>query len=206
MSFKSASPGAVPVVILIMAGLMVAFSAPPVTGQSTVKVIINNFAYTPNKITVVIGVNNTVMWTNEQTGVIHTVTANDNSWGSGTLSVGNSYTHTFTAAGTFGYHCSIHTYITGTVIVLSAGTPISTSSTTSAGSSSIPTAITTSSSSSSTPSAIPEYPFYAVGALTLTVLILAAYLLVRRALGLGSTSDSDTMKVAAVLEASQILL
>lgn len=72
--------------------------------------------YSPVQITVVIGVNNTVAWTNNDRA-IHTVTAHDNSFDSGDLSPGQTYTHTFTQVGTFTYSCKYHSWMHGSVIV-----------------------------------------------------------------------------------------
>ena len=75
--------------------------------------------YSPAILHVVIGVNNTVTWTNNDQ-VTHTVTANDASWDSGLMQPGQIYVHTFTTPGTYKYHCQIHAWMNGTVIV-SAG-------------------------------------------------------------------------------------
>ena len=88
---------------------------PPVTGGQTVSVSISNFAFVPATITVRAGTR--VTWTNRQAGIEHTVTANDGSFDSGNLSTGSSYSHVFTKAGTYAYHCAIHPFMTGTVIV-----------------------------------------------------------------------------------------
>jgi plastocyanin len=47
----------------------------------------------------------------------HTVTADGVSFTSATLAGGGTYSHRFTTAGTFAYHCEIHPSMTGTVIV-----------------------------------------------------------------------------------------
>jgi plastocyanin len=73
--------------------------------------------FSPASVTLVIGVNNTVTWTNNDYS-IHTVTSNTGLFDSGLLNHGNSWTYTFTAPGTYGYHCSIHPFMTGTVRVL----------------------------------------------------------------------------------------
>jgi len=161
--------------LLALAALSVVPSAPTAVAQSTVGVTINNFAFSPNNITVVIGVNNTVTWTMEQSGVpYHTVTPNPGdpvvSWGSGQLTTGQTYSFTFTVPGTYGYHCSLHTYMIGTVVVLAgsssaSSTPSSTSS------------ATTSSQTSS--GSVPEFPLVAVGVTVFVVVFLAAYLIVR---------------------------
>ncbi len=87
--------------------------AVPVTG-SAAKVIINNFAFDPATITIKVG--QTVTWTNQDTPA-HTVVADDNSWKSPDISTGSSFSHTFTTAGTFSYHCSIHPKMKAVVIV-----------------------------------------------------------------------------------------
>jgi plastocyanin len=73
--------------------------------------------FSPPTITLVIGVNNTVSWTNND-AVTHTVSATDGSFDSGNLAPGATFTHTFDTAGTYNYHCKIHAHMTGTVIVI----------------------------------------------------------------------------------------
>jgi len=75
--------------------------------------------FKPASITVVIGKNNTVTFTNDDT-TIHTVTANDGSFDSGNIMPGASWTYTFTSTGTFGYHCIYHHWMTGTITVVSS--------------------------------------------------------------------------------------
>ncbi len=90
----------------------------PATGEQAPRggVSISNFAFVPATITVKVGTR--VTWTNRQAGVQHTVTAGDGSFGSAALSTGSSYSYVFTRAGTFTYHCAIHPFMTGTVIVI----------------------------------------------------------------------------------------
>lgn len=71
----------------------------------------------PSTITVVLGKNNTVTWTNEDFAV-HTVTSNTAIWDSGNIDPSTNFTYTFTAVGTYHYHCSYHPWMTGTVIVV----------------------------------------------------------------------------------------
>lgn len=88
---------------------------PPATSApSAVAAKIVDFGFSPTTLTVTVGT--TVTWTN--TGQVdHTVTANGGAFASGTLSPGASFSFTFRTAGTFAYHCTIHPFMTGTVIV-----------------------------------------------------------------------------------------
>ena len=104
------------------------------------------FGFSPDTVTVVIGVNNTVYWTNEDAGA-HTVTSDTaglfDSGTSGPLTTqGGTFQFTFTTPGTYTYHCSFHSWMQGTVIVkTSAG---SSSTTTGSASSSATQTSTTS--------------------------------------------------------------
>jgi len=71
--------------------------------------------YLPQVITVVIGVNNTVTWINQDL-IAHNIISNTGAFASGDLSPGQTYTFTFTQAGTYPYYCSYHP-MTGVVLV-----------------------------------------------------------------------------------------
>ncbi len=82
-----------------------------------------NKGFTPDNITVVIGMNNTVTWTNNDVNT-HTVTSSTvpsgvSPFDSGYLDTGATFTYTFTVAGTYEYHCQLHPWMTGFVIVKS---------------------------------------------------------------------------------------
>lgn len=83
---------------------------------ATSSVTIQNFAFAPANITVKKGT--TVTWTNKDSAA-HTVTETDSQAGpdSGDLNTGKSYSFTYTAVGTFKYHCAIHPDMVGTVTV-----------------------------------------------------------------------------------------
>lgn len=80
-------------------------------------VAIAGFAFSPNTVTVNVG--DTVTWTNND-GASHTATADGGSFDTGNLANGASGAETFSTAGTFPYHCSIHPNMTGTVVVQAA--------------------------------------------------------------------------------------
>jgi LPXTG-motif cell wall-anchored protein len=74
--------------------------------------------------TVTIGVGDTVLWTNNGDEP-HTATSDpgsDETWDSGIMNPGASFSHTFPQTGTFPYHCDVHpTLMFGTVIVQAGG-------------------------------------------------------------------------------------
>ncbi len=77
-------------------------------------VSIQNYSFSAASLTVTAGA--TVVWTNND-GVTHTVTADDNSFNSGNVTPGSTYSLKFATKGTFTYHCSIHTMMKGTIVV-----------------------------------------------------------------------------------------
>jgi plastocyanin len=81
-------------------------------------VTISNFSFQPASVTVNAG--DAVTWTNAD-NVSHSATANSGAWDTGIFSSG-SKTIVMTAPGTFPYHCAVHSFMTGTVVV-SGGAP-----------------------------------------------------------------------------------
>jgi len=122
-------------VLALVSGVPIA--SPFASAQSAVMVTIPTGAatpsgapgFSPDAVTVVIGVNNTVVWVNNDTiggGISHTVTPigepTGGNWstGSGDLPLGKSYSFTFTVPGTYLYDCFYHPWMTGTVTVKAA--------------------------------------------------------------------------------------
>lgn len=77
-------------------------------------VSIKNFAFSVGSLSVSTGTK--VTWTNND-ATTHTVTADDGSFDSGNIAPGGAYSQTFSTAGTFAYHCSIHTNMKAKVVV-----------------------------------------------------------------------------------------
>jgi plastocyanin len=78
-------------------------------------VAIEGFAFSPSNLTINKG--EAVVWTNNDP-VAHTVSSDSGSeLASGTISMGQTYSHTFNTVGTFDYHCSIHTMMKAKIIV-----------------------------------------------------------------------------------------
>ena len=162
-------------VTLVMAGGVATLLMPSVSAQGSTSTINtgvanvsivsgaknqnNGLFYSPANITVVLGVNNTVVWTNHDS-TNHTVVALDNSYAA-TLMPGQTFTHTYTTPGVYKYHCTIHLWMTGSVTVLAAPSSSSTST-------------------SSSTAAVPEFPFGAVALVVITALVITSYLFVRQ--------------------------
>jgi plastocyanin len=118
-------------VILSVSGL--ALALPLASAQSTVVVQMPAGAsvgptaapgYAPQNVTVVIGVNNTVTWTNNDTAD-HTVTSlsvppGASAFDSNIIAPGATFTQTFTVPGTYEYHCTLHDWMSGNVVVLAS--------------------------------------------------------------------------------------
>lgn len=77
-------------------------------------VAIGNFTFKNPVVTVKPGT--TVTWTNGD-DIPHTVVSKDGAFKSKVLDSGDKYSFTFAKPGQFGYYCSIHPHMTGTVIV-----------------------------------------------------------------------------------------
>ncbi len=89
-----------------------AAAAAPSAGAAAVS--ITKFTFSPATITVAPG--QPITWTNADP-VAHTTTSNDKAWDSGGLQPGATFTTTLTQPGTYEYHCTIHPFIHGTVVV-----------------------------------------------------------------------------------------
>ena len=140
-------------------------------GQTT------TYGFSPDTVTVVIGKNNTVLWTNDDAAA-HTVTSNSGdpaSFDSGTsgplTTHGGTFQFTFAVPGTYHYHCSFHSWMQGTVVVLasSSSSGTSTSSPTSSG-------------------GIPEFPFQGVQVAVVALAVLASYFVARKTAGVGGAA------------------
>jgi plastocyanin len=114
-------------IIAILAALLLLGGAGCSTSKNTTQTPINtttaatsntinivNFTFTPGTLTVKAGT--TVTWTNNDT-TTHRPTSDTGVFDSGDLAPGATFSFTFNNTGTFSYHCSIHPYMTGKVIV-----------------------------------------------------------------------------------------
>ena len=97
--------------LLVVAGPSAIRAAAAPSGEA---VSIDNFTFRQPVVTVKPGT--TVTWTNRD-DIPHTVVSKDALFKSKVLDTGDTFAFTFTKAGQFGYFCSLHPHMTGTVIV-----------------------------------------------------------------------------------------
>jgi amicyanin len=95
-------------------GAMLAVAS--VAAQDVADVItIDNFTFTPPELTVAVGT--TVKWVNHD-DIPHSVVNKDKVFRSkAALDTDDSYSFTFTSAGTFDYFCGLHPHMVGKVVV-----------------------------------------------------------------------------------------
>lgn len=107
-------------VSLIAAPALAAVVEVAPAGAATVALTVHDFEFLPPTLTVPVGT--TVRVTN--TGSAGHTWSSDpgdaQSWDSGVINPGGTFSVTFNQAGSFGYHCNIHTFMTGTIVVTAA--------------------------------------------------------------------------------------
>jgi plastocyanin len=98
-------------------GAMLAFgavAAQDATKKDANEITIDNFTFTPKELTVAVGT--TVKWVNHD-DIPHTVVEKKTTFRSKALDTDDSYSFTFTSAGTFDYFCGLHPHMVGQVTV-----------------------------------------------------------------------------------------
>jgi plastocyanin len=113
-SVRVAAGGSLAALVLLVSSVAAASTANVRIGETN-----NRYHFSP--VTTFVNVGGKVTWTNG-TDAPHTVTSDSGGeLASATIGPGTTFSHTFTAMGTFAYHCTIHTYMVGKVTVLAAG-------------------------------------------------------------------------------------
>jgi len=115
--------------LVLNRGLVVALVSGPVIGallalgtvaaqdgtkKDANEITIDNFTFTPKELTVPVGT--TVKWLNHD-DIPHTIVEKKTTFRSKALDTDDSYSFTFTSAGTFDYFCGLHPHMVGQVIV-----------------------------------------------------------------------------------------
>jgi plastocyanin len=101
-----------PAFALAAIAFVVGASAPAFAKDWTVT--ISNFAFTPAETDIAAG--DTVTFVNGD-DTIHSVVADDGSFHSDGLDTSDKAAFTFPKAGTIGYHCGLHPFMTGKIVV-----------------------------------------------------------------------------------------
>lgn len=91
-----------------------AVQAEPDAGPRTQRIHIYRYAYVEDRIEIPAGT--TLTWIN-QDAMVHTVSADDGSFSSGAIQPGATWSATFSAPGTYPYHCGPHPFMKAVVIV-----------------------------------------------------------------------------------------
>jgi plastocyanin len=85
-----------------------------VTTPGANEVWIQGIAFDPSTITIITGT--TITWTNKD-AIGHSVTSDTGVFDSGIINASGTFSYTFDTAGTFPYHCKVHTTMTTSVVV-----------------------------------------------------------------------------------------
>ena len=88
--------------------------APLAAHTNGVAMVIDNFVFSPERLTVKVGT--TVTWTNHD-DIPHTVAAKDRAFKSKVMDTDESFAFTFATPGEYTYFCSLHPHMTGTIVV-----------------------------------------------------------------------------------------
>ena len=137
--------------VMVFGAALVLWS--PAHASTTSAVNLTNFSYQPGSLSVPAGT--TISFSNND-ATAHSVTADGGAFDSspscspsqtaGCLQPGQSFSVTLTNAGTYAYHCRVHSFMHGTIVVTAASTTTTTSA---------PTSTTTSTIAPSTTAATP---------------------------------------------------
>ena len=98
----------------VMGAALACVLAPSVAQTNGVAVTIDNFVFSPERLTVKAGT--TVTWTNHD-DIPHTVAAKDRAFKSKVMDTDESFSFTFATPGEYTYFCSLHPHMTGTIVV-----------------------------------------------------------------------------------------
>ncbi|HSY07693.1 MAG TPA: cupredoxin family copper-binding protein [Steroidobacteraceae bacterium] len=90
------------------------FSSSTAATQDPPRIVVKDFMFAPNSLTVKAGV--TVTWTNMDDEP-HTVVSDTGMFRSGAMDTNESFTFKFDKPGTYRFTCSIHPRMVGTIVV-----------------------------------------------------------------------------------------
>lgn len=116
---RRTAPAAVLAVLTLSFLLFMPFTGPERAAAASYRVVMKGYAFAPGTLTVDVG--STVTWTNQDTAP-HDVktTSGPASFHSPMLSKGQSWSFTFTEAGSYGYYCTVHPDMRAGIVVRAA--------------------------------------------------------------------------------------
>jgi plastocyanin len=115
MKMKGYSVGFFPIVLIavfVLISIILPIGCKSSSSPNTVNIV--SSSYDPPSISVTLGT--TVTWKNKA-NITHDVVSDTGIFNSGFIDPGGSYSFTFSTAGTYHYHCTLHPGMTGTVNV-----------------------------------------------------------------------------------------
>jgi plastocyanin len=93
---------------------MAALSAPAADAPDANRIVVKDFMFTPNTLTIKAG--SSVTWSN-QDDEPHTVVSDAGLFRSGAMDTNESFSFKFDKPGTYHFTCSIHPRMVGTIVV-----------------------------------------------------------------------------------------
>jgi plastocyanin len=93
---------------------MAALSAPAADAPNANRIVVKDFMFTPNSLTIKAG--SSVTWSN-QDDEPHTVVSDAGLFRSGAMDTNESFSFKFDKPGTYHFTCSIHPRMVGTIVV-----------------------------------------------------------------------------------------
>jgi plastocyanin len=109
-------------IAVVTLAVALALSLPGAVSSQQQTITIQDGEFRPNTLRVAAqgeAVRVEVRWTNAGSST-HTVTADRGAFNSGPVARGATFAFTFTSAGTFDYHCEIHSTMKGQVVIEAA--------------------------------------------------------------------------------------
>jgi plastocyanin len=98
-------------------------SAQPADASATVALTVHDFAFSPSTVTIPAGTTVQITNTGQYAHTWSSDPGDTQQWDSGPINPGSSFAVTFAQPGRFGFHCNIHTYMTGTIVVVASTPP-----------------------------------------------------------------------------------
>jgi len=101
-------------IIMMMTALMFSSAAIAAEESKKIEIAIENYAFVPKVVSIPKGT--TIVWKNQDQSP-HNIQSTTKQFRSPPLDTNETYSHTFTDAGSFAYFCVLHPHMIGTIEV-----------------------------------------------------------------------------------------